>query len=123
MPKTTLAQRIQQTRELRKMTQAELAKAAGVRQSTIGNLEAGIRRSTERLLEIAGALRVRPEWLQDGIGQRDCTPSALRPEVLELAQRINDMPADKLAAIRLMVDALGPAAPEERVAQFYKPTK
>lgn len=59
--RTTLAQRIKQTRELRGYTQAQLAKAAGVRQSTVGNLEAGIRTSTERVLELAAALRVRPD--------------------------------------------------------------
>jgi transcriptional regulator with XRE-family HTH domain len=119
--KTKLADRIKEARVQRGLSQAQLAAMAGVRQSAIGNLEAGIRKSTHNVLEIARALGVRPEWLQDGIGSREAKAVALRPEVVEIAEKINSMPAEKLAAIRTLVDALGPAVPDERVAQFIKP--
>ena len=48
-----------------------LAKKAGVSQSTIGNLEAGLRESPRQLLEIAAALGVSPLWLKTGEGTED----------------------------------------------------
>lgn len=50
-------------------TQQALANAAGVSQSTIGNLEAGIRRSAQKLVMIAAALGVDPMWLSEGTGK------------------------------------------------------
>jgi len=50
------------------MSQAELAKKAGVSQSTIGNLESGFRKSPKYVLTIATALGVDPMWLQYGSG-------------------------------------------------------
>ncbi len=44
--------------------------AAGVTQSTIGNIEAGLRKSPRELLAIAAAVKVSPEWLKTGRGER-----------------------------------------------------
>lgn len=119
--KATFALRLKQARKLRGYTQAELGKLAGLRQSAIGNLEAGINRGTENILELSKALGVRPEWLQDGIGPREEEPLNLRPEVIEIAKKIEALPVDKLSVIRNLVDALGPAVSDERVSQFIKP--
>lgn len=62
----TLANRIKESRERLKLTQAELAKASGVSQGTIGNLESGIRKSAREILSIAAALGVSPQWLVTG---------------------------------------------------------
>lgn len=50
------------------MSQAEVARLAGVQQSTIGNLEAGHRQQPRELLRIAAALEVTPDWLATGEG-------------------------------------------------------
>jgi transcriptional regulator with XRE-family HTH domain len=62
----TLANRIKESRERLKLTQAGLAKASGVSQGTIGNLESGIRKSAREILSIAAALGVSPQWLATG---------------------------------------------------------
>lgn len=53
------------------MTQEQLAKAADVAQTTIGNIEAGLRKQPRNLLAIAKALNVNPEWLQTGKGPKE----------------------------------------------------
>lgn len=64
----TLAQRLTQARERKGLTQGALAKLVGVSQGTIGNLEAGLRNSARKIVEIAAALDVDPAWLANGKG-------------------------------------------------------
>lgn len=66
----TLAARLKLARAALGLSQEALAKAAGVRQSTIGNIEAGIRQLPRDLHAIAKALRVNEEWLRSGAGPR-----------------------------------------------------
>lgn len=73
MPKdalTTVGLRIRHARfELRKkMRQADLAKAAGIKQPSLSELETGETKeiSGPTLIALARALRVRPEWLLTG---------------------------------------------------------
>lgn len=60
------AKRLTWARLQKELTQGDLAKLAGVSQSTIGNLEAGIRDTARRLPHIAAALGVDPLWLAEG---------------------------------------------------------
>lgn len=62
----TIAERLKEAREAADLTQEQLAERAGVSQSTIGNLESGIRKNPRELLSIAKALNVSAEWLKDG---------------------------------------------------------
>jgi len=62
----TISDRIAQARLDANLTQAQLARLAGVQQSTIGNIEAGLRKRPRELLAIAAALKVDPGWLQSG---------------------------------------------------------
>lgn len=64
----TLAERLIWAREQKGLTQDALAKKAGVSQSTIGNLEAGIRSTARRIIDIALAVDVDPMWLANGEG-------------------------------------------------------
>lgn len=59
---------MREARERRGLTQADLARAAGVSAGTIGNVEAGSRKQPRDLLAIAEALGVDPHWLANGIG-------------------------------------------------------
>lgn len=65
----TARDRLKYARELRGLSQAALAKAAGCAQSTIGNFESGGRQTLRNLVDVARALQVSAEWLNDGIGQ------------------------------------------------------
>jgi len=64
----TLAERLSWARNQKQMSQSELAKLAGVSQSTIGNLEAGIRSSARKITSIAMILDVDAAWLAEGVG-------------------------------------------------------
>ena len=67
----TLADRLKSARTESGMTQAELAKASGVKnQSTIGMLESGERKSSSFVPKISEALGVCALWLSDGRGPR-----------------------------------------------------
>lgn len=73
----TLAERLTWARENKGLTQASLAKLSGVTQSTIGNLESGLRQTARKILDIATALDVDPMWLANGQGEaRPAAPSA-----------------------------------------------
>ena len=65
----TIADRLKHTRLLRGLSQGELAAKVGVRQSAIGNVEAGTRQRPRDLVAIATALQVSPEWLETGKGE------------------------------------------------------
>jgi len=64
----SLASRLKHARELRGLTQGQLAAAAKCAQSTIGNVEAGTRLSLRGLVTVARVLDVSPEWLAEGKG-------------------------------------------------------
>jgi len=74
----TLAERLTWAREQKGYTQDALAKKAGVSQSTIGNLESGLRLTARKILDIANAVDVDPMWLANGQGSP--TGSASKPE-------------------------------------------
>jgi transcriptional regulator with XRE-family HTH domain len=64
----TIGERAAWARTRLNLTQEQVADMAGVTQGMIGNLEGGVRKNPRELLRIAAALRVRPEWLQHGVG-------------------------------------------------------
>lgn len=91
----TLASRLTHARELRGLTQTQLAKLAGVAQSTIGNIEAGIRGGLNSLAPIAHALEIRYQWLRDGDGAMDL-PRTAWPFSPELAEALKDKDPEAL---------------------------
>lgn len=70
----SLGQRIAFARNRKDMSQPELARRVGVRQSTIGNIESGARKRPQRLLEIADALGVTQQWILTGALPMDASP-------------------------------------------------
>lgn len=66
---TNIAQRLIQAREWKGWTQNQLASAADLSQSTIGNIESGTRQGRGSLPKIAKALGISHDWLADGEGE------------------------------------------------------
>lgn len=64
----TIAERLKQARDELGLTQIQLAAKAAVTQSTIANIENGIRKRPRDLVNLAKALNVDPAWLESGKG-------------------------------------------------------
>lgn len=103
---STLGERLRFAREARGMTQAALAKAAGLRPGAIGNYEAGMRDQPRALLDIAAALRVTPQWLEKGTGDPE---GALQVEESRAQYRVT--PLDPLEHLARMLQQV----PEDRL--------
>ena len=69
MKNETLADRLSQAMERTGMSQGALAKASGVAQPTIWRLVSGNAKGSTRIIDIANALGVRPDWLSSGEGE------------------------------------------------------
>ena len=66
LPLGTLGDRLRHARQLRGLSQAELAIKVGCSQGAIGNIERNLRDGRgETVIQIAEALRVRYRWLKD----------------------------------------------------------
>lgn len=84
---STLSTRLIEAREESGMTQAQLAKAAGVKnQSTIGMIESGERKSSAYIPAIAFVLGVESLWLSEGRGPKSnnmpgSSPPDVKPEL------------------------------------------
>ncbi|MEQ1963425.1 helix-turn-helix transcriptional regulator [Xenorhabdus khoisanae] len=68
MKNSNLAERLTEAMKLRKMTQGALAEASGIAQPTIWRLIQGRAKGSSRIVDIANALGVNPEWLANGTG-------------------------------------------------------
>jgi transcriptional regulator with XRE-family HTH domain len=66
----TLKERLIYARELRGLSQAELAKRCKCSQGTIGNVESGERETLRNLVMVARVLNVSADWLFDGKGPK-----------------------------------------------------
>jgi transcriptional regulator with XRE-family HTH domain len=66
----TLKERLIYARELRGLSQGDLAKKAKCAQSTIGNVESGARSTLRNLIDVARALECSSDWLYDGKGPK-----------------------------------------------------
>ena len=64
-----ISERIKMAREYAKLSQAELATLAGLKQQQISQLENGEVKSTAKINRIALACKVNPFWLSDEIGE------------------------------------------------------
>lgn len=67
----TFAKRLRDTRNERKLSQAELARLCGLSQSAIANYEARTRANPKDIFSLADALGVNPDWLARGTAPRD----------------------------------------------------
>jgi transcriptional regulator with XRE-family HTH domain len=89
----TLGDRIKAERSRLRLTQAALAEAVGVDQSTISDIERGAttQPSAEALLEIAAALRVTPQYLV--FGSKEQGQGAVGAELPIASEEMEDQQA------------------------------
>ena len=71
---TTFGERLAKLRESKNLSQAKLAKMAGVPQSTIAQIETGRNKSTKRIIELAEALDTTPNYLLNGVKDLSVVP-------------------------------------------------
>ena len=71
----TIGSRLKAARHEKGWSQLQLAEAAGVSQSAIGNIESGQRKRPRDLVSIGAALGVSAEWLETGKGGSDQRPA------------------------------------------------
>ena len=71
----TLATRLAWARTRKAMTQEQLADVLDLSQGTIGNLEAGTRKTSRSIAAVAAALDVDALWLETGVGDPDAIES------------------------------------------------
>lgn len=90
-----VGERVKQAREAAGMTQMALAKAANVTRSAISQLESGLvkKPSAATLLPLSRALRVTPEWLMTGKGEKR-SQSVLQKRIAEEMHRHGQHPVD-----------------------------
>lgn len=120
----TFAERLIYARKLRGLSQSELSFRADMKPSTLGNLEQGTSQSARKLVQLAEALRVRPEWLASGTLPMETATSISEATLLKMAQQlerlggaqpseasltlaqtIEKLSAPQLSAVRAMIDA------------------
>ncbi|MGA4125529.1 XRE family transcriptional regulator [Ralstonia nicotianae] len=67
---STLGQRVKEAREAVPMTQEALARAVGVSQGLIGQIESGKNQGSKHIASLARVLNVSADWLETGMGSR-----------------------------------------------------
>lgn len=92
----SLAERLIWARQQKNWTQKDLAAAIGAGQSTIAGLENGSRLSSRRVVAMAGALGISPEWLAEGKG----TPHASTEVAGAVGVGVLEGPNDNYPAVR-----------------------
>lgn len=120
--------RLRHARKLRVLTQQELAKASGVKQATISDLETGESKSPvgTNLIRLAQTLNVSPEWLAHGKGSMDRADDPLPPEAVKFARTWLKLAPEVRASVANMVQEMvktssaeTPAIQDEAVATAY----
>lgn len=98
--------RIRYMRELRGMTQPQLAEVIGIRRPSMSDIESGKSKSPSaiNLLKIAHALDANPWWLVTGEGDPSALPGAARREWDAL---FDALPESKRRAILAAARVLG----------------
>lgn len=105
--KKEVGERLRRLRGARDVTQVELAKLVGVTQSSVSEMERGIRTVTSNLaVKIARALRVSiDEILVGSNGKAERTPLS-SVKLLRRVQRIEKLPEARQRVVLKFIDAL-----------------
>lgn len=79
----TLAIRLKKAMDIRQISQGKLAKQSGIAQSMIWKLVNGKADGTTKMVQLARALQVNPDWLQNGTGDMELEGPEKELEPLE----------------------------------------
>lgn len=104
----SLAERLKQRRDELGYTQAQVAQMAGLAQPSYGDLENGKAKSSRKLVQIAHALKVSPDWLATGEGT--ISPESSNAELSNKAIAVwhdDDTIPDGMIAIGYLHDICG----------------
>lgn len=74
----TLKERINLAMNLRGISQEKLAEKAGMAQSSVWKITAGESKSSRKIVELANALKVDPNWLATGVGEMERKSDSLK---------------------------------------------
>jgi transcriptional regulator with XRE-family HTH domain len=121
----TFASRAKARRKELALTQAEVARASGLKQSDVSKIENGNIQKTTEMIGLARALRCSPQWLADGQGEMlapahatpiDAGPTpgamelAMLYDMIPVAQRIKRAQAFTAAAAAIVAVLEGHAS-------------
>lgn len=100
--------RLRHARKLRGLSQYDLAKAAGVKQASISQLETGESKSFRgtTLLSFAQILDVSSNWLATGKGQMMAVETQLPPEAMKHARQWMKLAPEVRRRVADMVDEM-----------------
>ena len=87
----TIGQRVQFIRLEKKLHQEQVAYEAGVAQTVISRLEAGLNVSSTRLVQLANVLNIRTAWLENGKGKPTIKSLNLSADELRLINQFNNL--------------------------------
>jgi phage repressor protein C with HTH and peptisase S24 domain len=76
----TFAERLNAAMNMASLSQAQLAERVGISQPAVQKMASGKTTGSRKMVEIARALNVRPEWLSAVIGAMKVSDDALPPE-------------------------------------------
>lgn len=74
---TSFGQRVRKRRLELGLSQGDLAKAAGIKQPTVSNIESGRNKGSAYAVQLSGALKCSPQWLATGKGDKLASPPGL----------------------------------------------
>ena len=96
----TFAERLNAAMNMASLSQAQLAVRVGISQPAVQKMASGKTTGSRKMVEIARALNVRPEWLSAGIGAMKVSDDALPPEnewgTVDAWDKNTPLPADEV---------------------------
>lgn len=107
----SLGARIKHERESKRprMSQAALGKLVGMDQSGISDLETNPLATTKKVVAIAKALGVRPEWLETGRGEKHDTTMQKPPADGWVLSKAYNLTADEIRLVDVYRESHGVA--------------
>lgn len=96
----TFSERLNAAMNMASLSQAQLAERVGISQPAVQKMASGKTTGSRKMVEIARALNVRPEWLSAGIGPMKVREDALPPEkewgIVDAWDKHTPLPSDEV---------------------------